>query len=128
MTITATLVAANVVPNFVQGTHLDDAATPALKTVTVGFLPRKIRWVNLTDRTQYEWVTGNANGTTLKTVAAGTVTLDTADVAISVANDTAQSSYITSAYKPVLEKGTYVVTIAAAAILQNKVNSFEITG
>jgi hypothetical protein len=119
MTITATLIQSNVALNVAYGQHLDDAGTPALKAITIGFLPRKVVWKNLTDRTQYEWTTGNANGTTLKTVAAGTVTLDTADVAISVASAKTGTA-------PVQEKGTYIVTIAAAVILQNKANSFEI--
>lgn len=121
MTITATLVQTGALIEYAAGTHFDDAGSPALKAISVGFLPKKVRWVNSTDRIEYEWVTGNANGTTLKTVAAGTRTLDTADVAISVAS--ANTGAV-----PVLVKGTYVVTIAAAAILQNKVNYFEIIG
>ena len=121
MTITATLKQSNVVLNDASGRHLDDAATPALKAITIGFLPRKVRWVNLTDRIEWEWMTGQANGPTLKTVAAGTRTLDTVDVAISVASaDTGAA--------PVTVKGTYVVTIAAAVILQNKQYAFEIAG
>lgn len=121
MAITATLANRGVLFNYAQGTHLDTATTPVAKTISVGFLPTKVRWVNATDRIEHEWVTGNANGTTLKTVAAGTRTLDTADVAISVASaDTGLA--------PVKEKGTYVITIAAAVILQNKVNYFEILG
>ena len=119
MAITATLVQSNVVLNVSQGTHLDDAVSPAAKTISVGFLPRKVRWVNATDRIEYEWVTGNANGTTLKTVAAGTRTLDTADVAISVAS-------VKTGTAPVESKATFLVTIGAAAILQSKVNYFEI--
>mgnify|MGYP003395193154 CR=1 FL=1 len=121
MAITATLKNKGSVLNYVQGTHLDDAGSPAAKTISIGFLPTKVRWVNSTDRVEYEWVTGNANGTTLKSVANGTRTLDTADVAISVASADTGSS-------PVTVKGTYVVTIAAAAILQNKVNYFEVIG
>ena len=121
MAITATLIQTGPVMQYVTGTHLDTAATPALKTLSVGFLPKKVRWVNSTDRIEHEWVTGNANGTTLKTAAAGTRTLDTADVAISVASTV-------TGLAPVQEKGTAVVTIAAAVILQNKANYFEIFG
>lgn len=83
-----------------SGSYLDDAGTPAAATITLGFTPRYVAWHNVTDRISYEWFDGAANGTTLKTVAAGTRTLDTADVAISVSAG--------------------VVTIGAAAILQNK--------
>ena len=86
----------------VEGAYLDSAGTPAAATITLGFNPQYFCWLNATDRIQYEWYKGMANGTTLKTVAAGTRTLDTADVAISVSNG--------------------VVTIGAAAILQNKQN------
>jgi hypothetical protein len=82
------------------GSWFDDAATPAAATLTLGFTPKYVVWHNVTDRISYEWFNGAANGTTLKTVAAGTRTLDTADVAISVSGG--------------------VVTIGAAAILQNK--------
>lgn len=84
----------------VSGNYLDDAGTPAAAVINLGFTPRYFAWENVTDRIKYEWFDGAANGTTLKTVAAGTRTLDTADVAISVSGG--------------------VVTIGAAAILQNK--------
>lgn len=83
-----------------SGSFLDNAASPAAAILTLGFSPRYVRWVNETDRIEYEWFDGDTNGTTLKTVAAGTRTLDTADVAISVTGS--------------------LVTIGAAAILQNK--------
>lgn len=86
----------------VSGSYLDDAASPAAAEITLGFTPRYFAWHNVTDRITYEWFEGMANGTTLKTVAAGTRTLDTGDAAISVSNG--------------------VVTVAAAAILQNKQN------
>ncbi len=82
------------------GSFMDDAATPAAATITLGFQPRYVCLENVTDRIKYEWFDGNANGTTLKTVAAGTRTLDTADAAVSV---------VANGF-----------TIGAAAILQNK--------
>lgn len=82
------------------GSHLDDAGTPALATITLGFTPRYFAWVNATDRITWEWFEETDNGTTLKTVAAGTRTLDTADAAISVSGG--------------------VVTVAAAVIAQSK--------
>lgn len=86
------------------GAYLDSAGSPAAATLTLGFTPRYVCWLNATDRIQYEWYDGMAAGTTLKTVAAGTRTLDTGDAAISVSGGT--------------------VTIAAAAILQNKQNYY----
>jgi hypothetical protein len=52
------------------------------------------------DRIEYEWFSGMAADTTLKTVAAGTRTLDTGDAAVNVSGTT--------------------VTVAAAAAIQNK--------
>ena len=103
MAITATQKNSGVTERNVSGAYLDSAASPAAATLTPGFVPRYVAWHNVTDRISYEWFDGAAGGTTLKTVAAGTRTLDTADVAITVNTD-----------------GT--VTIGAAAILQNKQN------
>ena len=88
--------------NKAQGSYLDDAGTPAAASLTVGFIPRYVAWHSTTGRISYEWFEGMAAGTTLKTVANGTRTLDTADAAISVSATTG------------------VITIAAAAILQNE--------
>lgn len=111
----------NVAINGVSGRHFDDAVTPALKTISVGFAPTKVRWINLTDRIEWEWHFGMADGTTLKTIADGTRTLDTADVAISVADTN-------TGVAPVTFKPTFAVTIAAAVILQNKQYQYEILG
>jgi hypothetical protein len=102
MAITSTQVDPDVAIRNNGGAWLDSAGTPAAAAITLGFTPKYVCWLNATDRIQYEWYSGMANGTTLKTVAAGTRTLDTADVAISVTSG--------------------VVTIGAAAILQNKQN------
>src|SRR3954453_17232666 len=100
MAITGSQTNTDGISRHVSGSYLDDAGTPAAATITLGFTPRYFAWHNVTDRISYEWFEGAAAGTTLKTVAAGTRTLDTADVAISVSGG--------------------VVTIGAAAILQNK--------
>jgi hypothetical protein len=99
MAVTSTQKDSHIARN-ASGSYLDDAGTPAAATINLGFQPRYFAWHNVTDRISYEWFDGNANGTTLKTVAAGTRTLDTTDVAISVSGG--------------------IVTIGAAAILQNK--------
>jgi hypothetical protein len=109
MTITATQKNSTDVDHSAVGSHFDDAASPALFTAVLGFVPKYIRFTNVTDRIQWEWFDGSASGTTLKTVAAGTRTLDTADVAI-----------VTST------AGRF--TVPAALILQNKQYRWEARG
>lgn len=45
----------------------------------VGFVPRRVLFVNITDRVSIEWFEGMANNTCLKTAAAGTRTLEVAN-------------------------------------------------
>jgi len=52
--------------------------------VQCGFQPRYIEWENLTDRTKIEWQEGFASAENLKTIAAGTRTLDTTAAAVVV--------------------------------------------
>lgn len=59
--------------------HLDDAGTSAV-SFAPGFRPRYVRVENVTDRIAFEWFDGMALGDYLKTVAAGTKTLETDDV------------------------------------------------
>ena len=71
----------DVVPmSFCEGKVVYDAtaitATDYTK-ITVGFKPKYIRWVNLTDRVEVEWFEGMTASQLLKTAAAGTRTLDT---------------------------------------------------
>lgn len=54
--------------------------------VELGFTPRYIKFVNVTDRTVFEFIEGMAATTTLKTVAAGTVTADTTSALVVDAN------------------------------------------
>lgn len=100
MSVTSTQKNTDGVVRNTTGSYFDDAASPAAATISLGFTPRYFAWHNVTDRISYEWFDGAANGTTLKTVAAGTRTLDTGDAAISVSGG--------------------IVTVGAAAILQNK--------
>lgn len=62
-----------------SGAILDDAESPAAASVALGFRPRMIRVINITDRIEYEWLEGMASATSLKTVAAGTRTLEAAE-------------------------------------------------
>ncbi len=50
--------------------------------IECGFQPRFIEWENLTDRTKIVWQEGMTTSQCLKTVAAGTRTLDTTALAV----------------------------------------------
>lgn len=65
----------------VQGRRLDTVG--GAWTTTLNFTVRYFQLVNLTDSITHEWYEGMAAGTTVKTIANGTRTLDTVDVAIS---------------------------------------------
>jgi hypothetical protein len=95
------------VHNLAVGRYLDSAGTPAAATLVVGFLPRYVKWLNLTDRIQYEWYEGMAADTTLKTIANGTRSLETTD-GITVA--------------------ATGITIDADIVLQNKQYTWEARG
>lgn len=82
-----------------SGSFLNEGTAEAV-VVDLGFSPKYFLFLNETDRISYEWFDGMAEDTTLKTVAAGTRTLDTGDAAINVDGSE--------------------VTIAAAAAIQNK--------
>lgn len=67
----------NGVVNYAVGKVVTDAGAAAATTFTLGFVPRKVKFVNLTDRIVDEWFEGMASASSLHTVAAGTVTLET---------------------------------------------------
>lgn len=67
----------NGVVNFTVGKIVTDATTAAAGTITLGFVPRYFKLVNLTDRITDEWFEGMASASSLHTVAAGTMTLET---------------------------------------------------
>lgn len=62
---------------FAVGKITSDASAAAAVTITLGFTPRYIKFVNLTDRITEEWFEGMASASSLHTVAAGTMTLET---------------------------------------------------
>ena len=79
MAITGTKRPGDSVAQFATGAF-QDTGTIKKTAIHLGWKPRYVRLINLTDRDEWEWFAdGTANGTTLKTVAAGTRTLDTAD-------------------------------------------------
>lgn len=79
MAITSTQKNFDTVPRYASGAYLDDAGSPAAFTVTLGFSPKYIRVVNLTDRDEWEWFDGMTSGHALKRVAAGTGTAETSN-------------------------------------------------
>lgn len=77
MTITASIGPAQELTRVTSISHIDTAGAPAAASYKVGFVPRYIRVVNVTDRIETEWFAGMASGHALQTVAAGTRTLET---------------------------------------------------
>lgn len=59
------------------GQVVTDAGAAAATTFALPFKPRFVRFVNLTDRITDEWYEGMASASSLHTVAAGTMTLET---------------------------------------------------
>lgn len=54
----------------------------AIVPVTLGFIPRYVQLINVTDQITQTWVEGMAANTTLNTVAAGTLTANTAGLIV----------------------------------------------
>lgn len=52
--------------------------------IETGFKPRHVVWENATDRTRIEWFEGMTANTCIKTIAAGTRTLETSNGGITV--------------------------------------------
>lgn len=67
----------NGVANLAFGKIVSDAGAAAALTISLGFVPRYVRFVNLTDRITDEWFEGMASASSLHAVAAGTLTLET---------------------------------------------------
>lgn len=87
MTITATQTNAVENPRLATINHLDDAGSPAAASYDVGFRPRYVRVDNVTDRIMLEWYEGMTSAHAVKTVAAGTRTLETSG-GVTVSGDT----------------------------------------
>lgn len=96
------------ISNRAMGYVVTDSGAAADTTFTVGFVPRRIRFVNLTDRIVDEWFNGMAAFSSLHTIAAGTQTLETTN-GISVGTD-----------------GTF--TVKAATIPASKTFAWEAVG
>lgn len=65
------------VVNHAVGQVVTDGGAAAAATFTVGFIPRIVRFHNLTDRISDEWYEGMSAANSMHTVAAGTRTLET---------------------------------------------------
>lgn len=79
----------------------------------VGFTPKYIRFENITDRTLIEWYEGMAANTCVKTIAAGTRSIETTNGGFTVCDSDSTAN----------TKGRYVAVIqnaTLAAILASK--------
>lgn len=65
------------IANVAVGKIVSDAGAAAAVTINLGFAPRIVRFRNITDRISDEWYEGMAAASSIHTVAAGTVTLET---------------------------------------------------
>ena len=66
------------ITNMEVGQVVTDAAAAADTTFNTGFTPRYVQWVDRTTLTMLEWFEGMAANSAVRTVAAGTRTLDVA--------------------------------------------------
>lgn len=82
--------------------------------VSLGFTPKYVVWENVTDRVKIEWYEGMAANTSIKTVAAGTRTLETTNGGITICDSDGVAKTDGKAFA-VLQNATL------AAILASKV-------
>ena len=79
------------ISNYASGEVVTDSGTAVNTSFAIGFTPRYILWLNQTNRVRLEWFEGMAANTAIRTVAAGTVTLDTSSgITVSSDNDLGQ--------------------------------------
>ena len=79
--------------------------------VSLGFTPKYVCWENVTERIKAEWYEGMAANTCIKTVAAGTRTLETTNGGITVCNNEGVASVDGKAFS-VLQNATLAVVQA----------------
>ncbi len=89
--------------------------------VNLGFTPKYICWENVTDRIKIEWYEGMAANTSIKTVAAGTRTLETTNGGITICDSDGVAKTDGKAFA-VLQNATL------AAILASKVCTWKAIG
>ena len=86
----------NGVVNRACGVIVTDAAAAAIAVLQLGFVPRFVYFVNLTDRITDTWFEGMASASSLHAVAAGTQTLETVNgIAVSAVNKTVTLTAVT---------------------------------
>lgn len=78
MAITASHRDPNREKHFASGAFID-TGTVKKSAFKLGFTPRRVVLINATDRIRYEWWTGMAADSAIKTVDAGTCTLETSN-------------------------------------------------
>ncbi len=87
MTITATVKNAIEATKVTSINHTDDAASPAAASYKLGYVPRYVCVMNVTDRIRQEYFVGMAANNFINTTAAGTTTLATSG-GLAVSGDT----------------------------------------
>lgn len=83
--------------------------------VEVGFTPKYIEFVNLTDRIKVEWYEGMAANTCLKTAAAGTGTLETTNGGITICDSSGNANVDGRCFK-VAQNATLAVIAASKTL------------
>lgn len=81
----------------------------------VGFTPRQVIFINLTDRISVAWYEGMADDTCLKTAAAGTQTLETTNKGITICDSEGNAKTTGRNFK-VSQNGTLAVIAASKVI------------
>lgn len=77
MALTTNFNTAHQVRNHTIGQVVSDAATAVDTTFNVGYSPRRVRFINVTDRITLDWYEGMAPDSALRTDATGAGTLIT---------------------------------------------------
>lgn len=80
--------------------------------VPLGFTPKHIAWENVTDRIKVEWYEGMAADTCIKTAAAGTRTLETANLGLTVC-DSDGTANTAGRYFKVAQNATLAAILAS---------------
>ena len=99
--------------NHATGLVVTNADAAAAQVFTCGFIPRKVRWVNVTDRVINEWYEGMASPSSVAEAVTGDKTLETTN-GITVGTSAAGTA------------GTF--TVAAAIIVASKTHVWEAIG
>ena len=116
------------VTNFASFFVTTDATAAVTTYFQCGFVPRYVKFVNLTDRIQDEFVKGMTDGYSLHTVAAGTVTyVTTGGITLETGATTAGAlSVVTPDGSLVLDGSVPVVGFSVPAALMVASKSFAV--